>query len=417
MNCNYTYKGHIIGNVQQLDDFLLSKKRFEPTLGDIVFSKNTKQLASMNRIETINKDAEDLGKRYAEAKARAQIIDGEEILKATRPFVGVSEFMSGLRNNQGKLWFPEFTTEYWANQYINWSNGIYTQDEIEIFFNGDKSKIYSLELGNQKEWRKPDGSLKDTFGSVEQNKFRQLMEDKWKHQASYGNDIHAILQNYFSKTSSGKYRYELWDESPMQLANSIKYLRKHNLISNSMTDEKINSIITIAKELKDQLQTKYGKDCAFYPEITVSADLNHEYEGRDDLKVLGRLDLLVIDENGVPHIFDYKTSPKNYIDYASAKKLTFTYQQSIYERMLRRYGFNTLSTDINIIPLKLDGFRKEGDDWVYNDVVKGDNTLIQDITEAANKETIGNNIDEYIEAPLVIDGNAEATIATVTKQM
>jgi hypothetical protein len=57
----------------------------------------------------------------------------------------------------------------------------------------------------------------------------------------------------------------------------------------------------------------------------VSADLNHEYEGRDDLKVLGRLDLLVIDENGVPHIFDYKTSPKNYIDYASAKKLTFTY--------------------------------------------------------------------------------------------
>jgi hypothetical protein len=37
----------------------------------------------------------------------------------------------------------------------------------------------------------------------------------------------------------------------MQLANSIKYLRKHNLISNSMTDKKINSIITIAKELKD----------------------------------------------------------------------------------------------------------------------------------------------------------------------
>lgn len=417
MSCNYTYKGHVIGNVQQLDDFLLSKKRFEPILGDTVFSKSTKQLASMNRINTINKDAEDLGKRYAEAKARAQIIDGEEVLKATRPFVGVSEFMSGLRNDQGKLWFPEFTTEYWANQYINWSNGIYTQDEIEVFFNGDKSKIYSLELGNQKEWRKPDGSLKDTFGSVDQNKFRQLMEDKWKYQASYGNDIHAILQNYFSKASSGKYRYELWDESPMQLANSIKYLRKHNLISNSMTDEKINSILNIVKELKNQLQSKYGKDCVFYPEITVSADLNHEYENRDDLKVLGRLDLLVIDENGVPHIFDYKTSPKNYIDYASAKKLTFTYQQSIYERMLRRYGFNTLGTDINIIPLKLDGFRKEGDNWVYNDVVKGDNTLIQDITEAANKETIANNIDEYIEAPLVIDGNAEATIETVTKQM
>lgn len=418
MSCSYTYKGHAIGNIRQLDDFLLSRKIFESTLGDVVFSKNsTKQLASMNKINIINKDAEDLGKRYAEAKANAQVIDGEEVLKATRPYVGVSEFMSGLRNDQGKLWFPEFTTEYWANQYINWSNGNYTQDEKNVFFNGDESKVYSLELGNQKEWRNLDGSLKDTFGSAEQNKFRQLMEDKWKHQASYGNDIHAILQNYFSKTSTGKYRYELWEESPMQLANSIKYLRKHGLISNSMTDEKINSILTIAKELKEQLQTKYGKNCAFYPEITVSADLNHEYEGRDDLKVLGRLDLLVIDENGIPHIFDYKTSPKSYIDYASAKKLTFTYQQAIYERMLRRYGFNTLGTDINIIPLKLDGFRKEGNDWVYDDVIKGDNILIQDITELANKETVGNNIDEYIEAPLVIDGNAESTIETVTKQM
>jgi hypothetical protein len=53
--------------------------------------------------------------------------------------------------------------------------------------------------------------------------------------------------------------------------------------------------------------------------------LNHEYEGRDDLSVLGRLDLLVIDEDGIPHIMDYKTSPKNYDDFVEAKKLTFTY--------------------------------------------------------------------------------------------
>ena len=58
----------------------------------------------------------------------------------------------------------------------------------------------------------------------------------------------------------------------------------------------------------------------------------------------------------------------------------------------------------------------------YNRLARLSNTIdkarhVQDITEDANKETIGNNIDEYIEAPLVIDGNAEATIETVTKQM
>ena len=63
----------------------------------------------------------------------------------------------------------------------------------------------------------------------------------------------------------------------------------------------------------------------FFPEITLSSELNKTYDGRDDLKLLGRVDLLVIDKEGTPHIIDYKTSPKYYEDYSSPKKLNFTY--------------------------------------------------------------------------------------------
>lgn len=423
MKCTYNYKGKQFQSIQQLDDFLLEKQIYESKYGDLVFSMTERQLSAQNRIDSINKEAEELNKKYAEAKKNASFIDSEEILKMTRPYVGVSEFLMDQRNDEGKLWIPTFTTEYWAKQYLNWSQGIYSEDEKEAFFDGDDSKVQPVELGNQGDWRKADGSLKDDFGTVEQNNFRKIMEDKWKHQAKYGDDIHAIMQSYFARIgedSDGnpKYRYELWEgnQGAMHLAKSVKYMRNKGIITDEMTDAKINSILEIARNLRDQLQSQYGKKCIFYPEITVSAKLNHEYEGRDDLSVLGRLDLLVIDENGIPHIMDYKTSPKDYDHFAEAKKLTFTYQLSTYERMLRRHGFNTTATSLNIIPLKLNNFRKENGKWTYDNVVPGGN-LLESITDRANKDYIANNLDEYIEAPLLLDGDSSKITENVTDLM
>lgn len=424
MSCYYTYKGKFIGNIQQLDDFLISKQKYQSKFGDLVFSKNNPQLGAMQKINQIVADAEELNKKYAEAKSRALLIDDEEVLKMTRPYVGVSEFMSGLRNDGGRLWFPEFTTEYWAKRYLDWSEGNYTKDEIEAFFNNN-STVYKVELGNQGTWRNSDGTLKDNFGTPDQNKFRQIMENKWKHQAKYGDDIHAIMQSYFSKTKpdkfgNTKYRYELWEgqQGAMQLQNSINYMRKNKIISDNLSDDKIQSILTIAKKFREQIQNQEGFDnCLFFPEITVNAKLNHEYEGRDDLSVLGRIDLLVIDNKGVPHIYDYKTSPKLYDQFSTSKELTFTYQLSMYERMLRRYGFNTKGSTINIVPLQLNDFKKVGDNWDYKEVNVGSPKLIENITEKANKDYIDNNLNEYIEAPLVMDASTESTVETVTNIM
>ena len=178
MKCIYSYKGKQFQSIQQLDDFLLEKQIYESKYGDLVFSMTEKQLSAQNRIDSINKEAEELNKKYAEAKKNASFIDSEEILKMTRPYVGVSEFLMDQRNDEGELWVPTFTTEYWAKQYLNWSQGIYSKDEKDAFFDGD--------------------------------------------------DIHAIMQSYFARIgedSDGnpKYRYELCEgnQGAMHLAKSI----------------------------------------------------------------------------------------------------------------------------------------------------------------------------------------------------
>jgi hypothetical protein len=62
-----------------------------------------------------------------------------------------------------------------------------------LFFDGDKSKVAPVPLGNDVDWRDSNGVLKETFGTPEQERLRDLMQDKWEHQAKYGTELHNIL--------------------------------------------------------------------------------------------------------------------------------------------------------------------------------------------------------------------------------
>ena len=132
MNCRYKYKGHDIGTVEQLNDFLLEKHPHISKLGDKVFQRTSRQLAAQSRLDKSQEKIDELQKRYGEAKLIADnIIDGEEYLKAHRPYVGVSEFLKGQRNEKGVLYFPEFISgEYWSNRYMDWDKGKFTDDEL-----------------------------------------------------------------------------------------------------------------------------------------------------------------------------------------------------------------------------------------------------------------------------------------------
>ena len=445
MSCVYFYKGNLIGNIKDLDTFLIEKQRFHSTLGDIVFSNPTRLNNAINRLKPAEQKSKELQKQYNEAKEKAKrehsYIDGEEHLVFERPYVGVNDFLSGQRNSiTGNLYFPEFKKEeYWSRRFYEWAKGgvdNFTEDEIALFFDGDKDKVTAITLGNPNDWRESNGVYKKEFGTDEQKRLRKLMEDKWEHQSKYGTEIHNVLQQYFSKTKDGKMRYELWEDSKtgkMQLENSINYLINSNLISEDLAKKdangertKINQILAYAKNLRETLEQKYGRNddgsisLAYYPEFTLTADLNKDYvddNGQHMTKILGRSDLIIIDKSGYPHIIDYKTSPKPYDQYSSSKQLGFTYQLATYERMLRRWGLNTTKTDIVVAPIVLEGFRKENDQWVYDNVVQGSTSQypLESLNDKANETYVNNNLDDFIEAPLVIDGTSEDIIEKVSK--
>jgi t-SNARE complex subunit (syntaxin) len=95
--CTYTYKGRKIGGVKELDDFLLEKKRYESKLGDMVFSHSTRQLAALDKKAQVDKKKDELDKKYEKARneARQYGADEEAFLRMERPYIGVSEFLTG----------------------------------------------------------------------------------------------------------------------------------------------------------------------------------------------------------------------------------------------------------------------------------------------------------------------------------
>ena len=68
------------------------------------------------------------------------------------------------------------------------------------------------------------------------------MEDKWKHQAQFGTELHNVLKEFFTKNEkTGKYNYESWENlDNIKLHNLFtKWKDKLKIISETTSKEKI----------------------------------------------------------------------------------------------------------------------------------------------------------------------------------
>ena len=413
MNCLYTYKGHLIGDVRQLDDFLISKQKYYSKYGDLVFEIDP---STREKINKVKHDSDELQEKLREAKR--EYVNDEEMLKLKRPYVGVLECLSGTKNPvTGKYFFMEYRKNaYWQKRFHAWTlgkksvnsdhNDGFTQDEIELFFNGDESKIKPVELGNPNDWPTDESDVE--FGTEEQKRLRSLMEEKWKAQATLGTEVHDVLQKLFSKYGD-HYWVDVVDLSPSKFAENFPNIPEY----------KLNSIIEYAKNLRQEISNQLGQDCDFFPELAVSTKLTSPYEGNPNTKVLGRIDLLVIDSKGVPHVIDYKTSPKYYDDYSNPKITTFTYQMMMYKRMLAYYNFNIMDSKLLVAPIQMTNFSYRGDKWDFDAIEIGtiNQTQLIDIEQNRNLSIIHNNLDILLEEPLYTSVDTEDTITNVSTTM
>lgn len=393
MACKYIYKGKQFNSEIELDDFLLEKAPFEPTLGDLVFSMSSAQLNVSNQLSQIAKESHKVKKTMYDAIKAGKVVYDEDGNMAVEdpPYIGVNKFLSGLKNTAGELLFPQFREEeYWSRRYSNWKVGQFTDAEIEEF---------ELDKNN----------LPKITDPAQHKALREQMTHKWEIQAKTGSAIHNVLQICFQK-QNGKYNFELDD-------SSLKDYIENNLDKKNqefLTPIAIQQSIEYARKLHQDLTRKFGEGCAYYPEFAVTQDTNIMHNGAPT-KLMGIIDLLIIDSSGKPHILDYKTSIHDYMDFSQAKKNAYSYQLATYQRMLEKYGINIYQGELLVAPIQISNFRKEGNTYIYDGINAPES--FTSINTSLNTDKMWENIDEFMPAPFKLSITTEEANQTISDMM
>lgn len=165
--------------------------------------------------------------------------------------------------------------------------------------------------------------------------------------AQTGDDIHYILETKFRQI-----------EDPSLIIDTSKFT--------VLTEEDFKKYESVLDKIVNDIKGRFP-DAKFYPEIEIVSDLlpssiryQLEHRGRNAKTVNGRIDLLVIDKDGIAHVFDYKTSSKHVGDWdetsniilskngwwSSAKKLKAFSQLGQYGAILEQYGLTVDAPEI-----------------------------------------------------------------------
>lgn len=444
MICKYIYNDGVhlfeFDNESKLNDFIQSKLNYRSRLGDLVFSTKipVQMLDSLaiygNKGLKLMNDRKLIGERKLKAIREGKVepynpyLDNDVAYAA--PYIGVTTAISRMRQDDGKTRLtPEFITE----------------NLIKDIYNSIKDGSYD------KKYNEDD--LSAILGSMTMDEFMKMPEDmaikkindtlveKWKFQGDFGNAIHDVLQCYFSGiTDINRETVAIKNIRNRNLKRSelIRLVRKGfdtesiknggNTIMNGqhidgisekmLSDKVIYSILEYAEKLHENINARF-EDPMIISEFPVYDESEVEvYDLKTGekklMKMIGSIDLLVIDKNGVPHIIDYKTTTKSYQEMSrygtvNAKVRTYTYQQGIYKRMINRNteldtrGSLCMIAGIHLGPIKYDENEKR---WRCDSVIHDASFGIPyDISDNINEESIITNINNIMpESPVsVID--------------
>lgn len=386
MKCIYNYKGKQFDNEATLNDYLLENEPLQSKYKDIVFDASTEQLQKLDKIESQVKDSESMVATYriARANLKNRTENDDSYIGVQKPWTGTSEYMKLIRKPNGDLAFPDMISEeLFARKYKKWLNGEFKDEQEMIDLFGSVGEAHPIE-------------------QADLDSYRKILESKWDYLHFYGTELHACMEAFFNTTHDGKKVRNFSDDFLINM-----YLPKK--VDMSLLDKtKIAGMVKYARALEQDLYAKYGKDIKFYPEYKVTADTNQVDAAGDPIKLLGVIDLLIVDKDYNCHFIDYKASDKPYSSFDTAKILTYKYQFSIYNRLLR--ANNITMGDNNIIsvaPIQMTNFRRNpntgrwdfgGIDWegAYNKQTGAidKNLVLHDITE----DTLGNiNINETVQ--------------------
>lgn len=448
MSCLYYFNNTLIGDVNDLNKFLLFKFPNYKELGDYVFSltdaQNTinqalrqvsEKTATLKRLKDSNIGKNNLG-------VDGEIYDTYEANYA----VGTLKFCSLYRKFNGEVISPYFDENaYWTQRINTWSekntlrklfadgsvsqeNEGFTEEEAMVYHELNGEQIDPSDLGKNlktidldKRWFNNETGHVDITklpANSLQAKIIERIKQRWEYQAKLGIAIHNIYATYFRKLSSHskfQYQYELWEAYPDSINKSIlEYFRnpasQGYIDSTLLNDDQIKFFIEQAKKLREEFENKYltaedkkaGNQLDYNIEVPICADLGPDVEmtiQNDKITTIaGRIDLLITTPQGDLKVIDFKVGNKSYDKYDSAKRLTFIYQEGLYGRMLqtnRALLQNKTIQDL-IVPIEVEniyGLDNSKFKFKYNE--EG-GSITRDITIDASNPTVLKEINIII---------------------
>ena len=232
----------------------------------------------------------------------------------------------------------------------------------ETVFNGEPTK----NIRTTKVWSYFDNSIIEKFDedgyrekfiegamavdtSLSKQEAVKLFEKERNKYSNVGTDVHYGLQSLFDKSIA---------------------IHKEDL-KELTAEETLVAAKRVAKGLTSHLDKAFGKDgwkvfCE-YKLFTTDIDNGKLQELNDNLrakdashqdanKISGIIDLIVVDKEGALHLYDYKTSPKDYLKWSLRKKRATALQLETYAAILRQHGFNVKT--LNVVAIDADPDRK-----------------------------------------------------------
>lgn len=181
-------------------------------------------------------------------------------------------------------------------------------------------------------------NLKENMSDYQIDEYIKMLENNWKTITDLGIEIHKIFQSILTNTE----------------------------YNSSLPESVVNNVTKGLNNLIDWIHERHGYNCQILSEVPlVSKEINEAYARAGITSINGVADLIVIDESGVAHIYDFKASPKEVgswdnmqnskfrsNEFHSTKKQTASYQLAFYRSILKQYGVQVGTC--SIIPVKMD---------------------------------------------------------------
>lgn len=355
--CVYKLGGRVFGSELDLDNFLYNYFDVfgSRDISDIVFSQTTLETNLLHQKLDEKQVEPALVQEIKRRMRREEFVSPEERAIA-RNHYGANYVLSTVLINNKRI-TPEFRiNDLKANLFNQWT-GQASSSEPGI----SKHTAHILKAANYTEGGRfleaGDVILEPTYTgtstdiAVTHPKCNAIFENYiwpyWTGLGKVGTAMHRVAEMFWL----GEQDKIMNDPIVMTGEDSFT----GNLMGRApvLSNDVIHEFIAFLTTLKAKLQEIHGKNCVFRPEYVVSAKSAVPINGNGKARILGIIDLLVEDEQGIPHIYDYKTSDKDIDQWGEVKKRGYNAQLALYRRILQSYGVNAKQSTMGIIPINL----------------------------------------------------------------